>query len=134
MREIKYRAMMDKPHFGHVGLWVYIEGIGHDCWHSDSGNYYGEIRTETVGEYTGLKDKTGKEIYEGDRLRYNYHHDEKSTDFEGIIEYHSEHIEKGYTRILWVGFLLKGNNDDGTFYYTEIPDLKDIEIIGNIYE
>ena len=123
-REIKYRAKRkDTGAFIYgwyvecpFGRWPVTPAII-DSELARSGHYEPvEIDDETLGQYTGLRDKNGKEIYEGDIVTGWFDH-EKIT---GYIFYGSDakfYIERN--GLFGIGL---NNAQDWT------------EVIGNIYE
>lgn len=81
-----------------------------------------EVIAETVGQSTGLKDKNGKLIYEGDIVRYK---DEVYGLCIGRIEWDNAHYELQYytgEQYGWFSHILC------------FKHIKNIEVIGNIYE
>jgi len=75
-----------------------------------------EVIPETVGQYTGLKDKNGEEIYEGDIVLCEIY----SKEYMGLVEYTNNY---GFYYLSGMG-----RSD------TELWGCNEREVIGNIYE
>jgi hypothetical protein len=83
----------------------------------------------TLMQYTGLRDKNGTEIYEGDIIR----------DDRGNM-YPIRSVPGGFAMSCFKQSLSKGLNDIEVGFYQSIADpqnaswLKHQEVIGNVYE
>ncbi|EQC0678203.1 YopX family protein [Listeria innocua] len=128
MREIEFRGKAIHPNSLEqiVGSWAY-GGIFENKiitrnLDMDS-HYHGfiseiEIDIKTIGQYTGLKDKNGKKIFEGDIVNCKFF-DRMVGDIAGVIN---------FTDCVWAVSDFKNKR-----LYQSI-DVDNIEIIGNIHE
>lgn len=80
-----------------------------------------DVDVESVGEFTGLLDRNGKEIYEGDVARFVFNGRDLE---EGVIEWHED--------MFHIRSLKYPNLSPGNYRLAYIASRS--EIIGNIYE
>lgn len=115
LREIKFRGLRADG-----GGWVYgyyavfsgrhIIYVGWTAY---------EVKPESVGQFTGLYDKKGTEIYEGD-IVYSFKKEYEDTPSKNIVK-----LIRGCFRLVCIG-----KNDIPLYNYSP----HDLEIIGNIHQ
>ncbi len=125
-REIKYRGLKTFQIFGGETKKVWIYGFylkrgtygdpgpqAHIFVYENGYEGY-RVESETIGQFTGLFDKDGKEIYEDDILTFN----------DGMI---------GLVEFYHGCFVVRYGKDDTMWSLYEIRD-RQLKILGNLFE
>jgi len=138
MREIKFRGKTGG------GVWYYgylvnADGFSHIFfgWEVNGGWKFVEVTQETVGQFTGLKDKNGVEIYEGDVVDTVNIHGELS-GYPKIVEFKEQNLGHSYHQQT-IGWNVRSarsargarGSDCGLSALFGNPS---VEVIGNIHE
>ena len=91
--------------------------------------YMVEVRPETIGQYTELKDENGKEIYSGDIIEFSY--DMFVGNFDTFVAKGKVVFEEG---AFYVEVFENERTTKDEAYLLYSINLDTIEVIGNIYD
>lgn len=134
MREILFRGQRIDN-----GEWVYglprfskyFPEVEISAIEDENGNVYEDVNPETISQFTGLLDKNGNKIFEGDKVKFHYF-------YQGYINGGAIECEKEIDSVIEIrelGLFLKcENEDEGGYLLFYQPHEESFEIIGNIHE
>ncbi|EAD5532777.1 hypothetical protein MB906_002845 [Listeria monocytogenes] len=86
-----------------------------------------KVRPETVSQFTGLKDKNGKKIFEGDIISVTY---DGAHEFNSPVKYFSDEGYPAFDMQVPSEYYF----DSNALSTLVIPSSYELEVIGNIHE
>ena len=106
-------------------------------WGLPNRHLQADVIPETVGQFTGLTDKNGKKIFEGDIVQYSIEEDQAV--FVGAVKFGEFNPDGGALLNTNVGFYVEMVDQEGkrTYMQKDIGfwvKFRQIEVIGNIYD
>lgn len=101
----------------------YKMGMEHRC------DIY-EVAPNTIGQYTGIKDKNGNRIFEGDILDFTvFDWQGHGTQYRGVVKYEGAHF------MLWLSCESEYYGADSGFFLDWVVDQdSEATVIGNVFE
>ena len=118
MREIKFRAIpMNGKGFVYGDLIHKKHGEG--AMIEDKNGIGYDVDEDTIGQFTGVYDKNGNEIYEGDIVRASINLYGKKKEIKYEVKFDDDIDNDSFGQPLTIGYCLLGYN---------------FEVIGNIYD
>lgn len=137
-REIKFRAFIK-----HLQIMVKIESVDFitkmvevDLTGGEGDTTWFTFENVELVQYTSLKDKNGREVYEGDIIYWEINNGVGIESYTAIVKWSENLVEEGWSQTYkWlVGYT--GNYYRGSYDELSTPAAYNdaLQIMGNIYE